>query len=300
MSHQASSWVAECSQHGGSELLVFLIIANHCHSDGTGAWPSFQTIASESRMSVRGVRYIIEKLEKSGELVVKRTKWRNGQDWEGRNEYSIPGVVRDGFHRRRRTEASFACATEAKTEAITEQTFVPKQKENLDSKQESEQTLSVANLPVLGLSESQAIPKPTKSAKKNGNGRWQKPEPIQRYGATDESAAALAYAQSAFLSKTGHPPFWNEANVESLHALFGKFPIDLAEFSRRWDIFLASDDPFDLKQGFSLIWFCRNPDRYIQRVVAKSKREKEIERSDESIDRWLQGKQNERKLLGSS
>jgi hypothetical protein len=49
-------------------------------------------------MSRRGIQYIIERLEESGELKVIRTK-RKGtpETWTGRNEYVIPGVVKYGF-----------------------------------------------------------------------------------------------------------------------------------------------------------------------------------------------------------
>ena len=112
-------------------------------------------------------------------------------------------------------------------------------------------------------------------------------------------AEAMAYARATFEVKTGHSPCWNSNHRHALWEFVQQYDLSLDEFKRRWDIFLASDDPFDLKQGFSLIWFCRNPDRYIQRVVAKSKREQEIERSDKSLDQWLQGKQNEKKRLVS-
>ena len=100
MSVQATSWALEESKHGGSELLVLIVIANHAHPDGTGSWPSLNTIARESRMSKRGVQYIIEKLEASGEIQVKRNKVKRGDQWEGYNEYVLPGVVADGFHRK--------------------------------------------------------------------------------------------------------------------------------------------------------------------------------------------------------
>jgi helix-turn-helix protein len=91
--------VLERSKHSAGTLLVFIVIANHCHPDGTGSWPSYKLIAKESRMSERGVRYAIEKLEDSEELIVKRTGRQTGEDrWTGRNEYTIPGVVRDGFY----------------------------------------------------------------------------------------------------------------------------------------------------------------------------------------------------------
>lgn len=70
MSVQAISYVIEHSTHKGSYLLTLLMIANHAHSDGTGAWPSIALLAEETRLSERGVQYCIERLKDSGELLV--------------------------------------------------------------------------------------------------------------------------------------------------------------------------------------------------------------------------------------
>lgn len=100
MSVQAFSWVIEKSSHGGSALLVMLMISNHAHSDGKGSYPSLDTLARECRMSKRAVQYVIQKrLVPSGELIVKRRNRREGEEGlYGRNTYEIPGVVQDGFH----------------------------------------------------------------------------------------------------------------------------------------------------------------------------------------------------------
>ena len=95
MSVQAMSWVIEKSGQKGSNLLVLLMIANHAHTDGTGAYPSVATLAAESRLTERGVQYILAKLESSSELVIERDAGPRGT-----HLYSLPGVVRDGFNLR--------------------------------------------------------------------------------------------------------------------------------------------------------------------------------------------------------
>lgn len=70
MSWQAATFVTQNSKHKGSYLLTLLMIANHAHADGTGAWPSIATLAKETRLSERGVQYCIQKLKESGELGV--------------------------------------------------------------------------------------------------------------------------------------------------------------------------------------------------------------------------------------
>src|SRR5579863_4006594 len=81
------SWVIEKSRHKGSEFVVLLMIANHAHSDGTGAWPAAETLARESRITARHVVRIIPKLEASGELEVHK-----GAGPRGTNLYSILGL----------------------------------------------------------------------------------------------------------------------------------------------------------------------------------------------------------------
>jgi hypothetical protein len=83
------SWVIEKSRHKGSEFVVLLMIANHAHSDGTGAWPAFETLARESRITGRHVARTIKKLVASGELHAQSKAGPNGS-----NLYSLPGLRR--------------------------------------------------------------------------------------------------------------------------------------------------------------------------------------------------------------
>ena len=79
------SFVIDHSKQKGSYLLTLLMIANHAHADGTGAYPSIATLAKETRMSERGVQYCIHALVKSGELLVFRDSGPRGC-----NLYQIP------------------------------------------------------------------------------------------------------------------------------------------------------------------------------------------------------------------
>ncbi|HXG85513.1 MAG TPA: helix-turn-helix domain-containing protein [Pyrinomonadaceae bacterium] len=76
MSVQAQSWVIKNSKHKGSALLVMLMIANHAHADGSNAFPSVQTLAAECRMSERQIIRLIAELEKSGELLIEKSRGR--------------------------------------------------------------------------------------------------------------------------------------------------------------------------------------------------------------------------------
>ena len=78
------SWVIERSQHKGSCFVVLLMIANHAHADGNGAWAGYETLAREARITVRQVLNIIPVLERSQELKVER-----GAGPHGTNLYTV-------------------------------------------------------------------------------------------------------------------------------------------------------------------------------------------------------------------
>ncbi len=87
------SWVIEKSRQKGSNLLVLLMIANHADTAGVDAYPRVETLAAESRLSERAVRYILAKLARSRELVIESNAGPYGC-----HRYSLPGVTRDGFN----------------------------------------------------------------------------------------------------------------------------------------------------------------------------------------------------------
>jgi len=77
--------VWEHSPASGSELLLLLAIADFCHDDGTGAWPSIQRLAKRTRQTERNTQLLIRKLSKMGELNVEPGGGRHNT-----NTYSIP------------------------------------------------------------------------------------------------------------------------------------------------------------------------------------------------------------------
>lgn len=89
MSWQATSWVIERSKHKGSALLTLLCIANCANGNGTHARPGMSRLAKDTRMSRRQVVRIVEKLEASGEIAIRKS--------EGvENSYSLPLMVGTG------------------------------------------------------------------------------------------------------------------------------------------------------------------------------------------------------------
>ncbi|CAK0747896.1 hypothetical protein CCP3SC15_1500013 [Gammaproteobacteria bacterium] len=74
----------EHSKQEGSALLLLLAIADHAHDDGTGAWPSTETLAEKTRQTRRNVQLLLRKLEQSGELMTAR-----GEGPHGCNAYII-------------------------------------------------------------------------------------------------------------------------------------------------------------------------------------------------------------------
>lgn len=62
------SWVLRNSDSRLGQRLVLLVLADHAKDDGTSAWPSTDTIASEARMSSRQVQRCLDALERDGHI----------------------------------------------------------------------------------------------------------------------------------------------------------------------------------------------------------------------------------------
>lgn len=70
------TWVFEESKATLGARLVLLALADYAHDDGTKAWPSVENIARKARLSERGARDALRKLEKDGHVVnVGKTKY---------------------------------------------------------------------------------------------------------------------------------------------------------------------------------------------------------------------------------
>lgn len=82
--------VWEHSQHKGSELLLLLALADFAHDDGSSIYPSNAKLCEKVRMVERSVRYILRKLERSGELVVE------GKHHAGTTRYRIDMALLGG------------------------------------------------------------------------------------------------------------------------------------------------------------------------------------------------------------
>ena len=81
MSVRAVARVWELSTAKGGELLVLLAIADYAEDDGRHAWPTVLKLAAKSRMSERGVRDVLRRLEHLGELAIeKNTTGRRVRD----------------------------------------------------------------------------------------------------------------------------------------------------------------------------------------------------------------------------
>ncbi len=85
MSVKVSSYVWEHTTAKGSALLLLLAIADYCHDDGQGAWPSVPTLAAKARISARSVQYHTRRLVADGLLVLQ-----DGAGPNGVHTYCIP------------------------------------------------------------------------------------------------------------------------------------------------------------------------------------------------------------------
>ncbi len=87
MSWQAVTWVLEQSESTLGARLVLLAIASHANREGKNSWPSTDTIALETRLSIRDVYYCLKMLRDSGELAI-----RSGKTKGVANRYALPLV----------------------------------------------------------------------------------------------------------------------------------------------------------------------------------------------------------------
>jgi hypothetical protein len=91
MSIKLMSLIWEHATVGGSELLMLLALADYANDDGGSIYPSMQTLAKKSRLSVDQARRVIHKLINDGVIeLVEEGGWKNGRNRS--NEYRIlPG-----------------------------------------------------------------------------------------------------------------------------------------------------------------------------------------------------------------
>lgn len=85
------SWVLRHSEAQLGDRLVLLVLADHAREDGTGAWPSLETIAHQSRLSERQARRCLRNLEQSGEIV------ETGRSKKGTHIYAFPKYKGDNM-----------------------------------------------------------------------------------------------------------------------------------------------------------------------------------------------------------
>lgn len=95
MSWEATAYVAglDCGKDvkGRGEKLVLLLLANNYNNHKGEAWPSQKLLAEESGFSIRGLKYILARLEKK-ELIERRVGDGRGH----KTAYRFPGFVLKG------------------------------------------------------------------------------------------------------------------------------------------------------------------------------------------------------------
>lgn len=88
MSVHVTSWVLRHSPATLGDRLVLLVLADKADEDGTNAWPSVATIASESRLSERQAQRCLRNLESAG-AIVRHGRHRNGNQRHGTYVYDV-------------------------------------------------------------------------------------------------------------------------------------------------------------------------------------------------------------------
>jgi Helix-turn-helix domain len=81
MSVKAMVWVLEHSDETLGRRLVLLALADKANDDGTGAWPSVETLARSARLSTRQVQRCLRDLERSGAIVREGTSSYGTTQW---------------------------------------------------------------------------------------------------------------------------------------------------------------------------------------------------------------------------
>jgi hypothetical protein len=96
MSIRVLSWVLESSTvTSKGDLLALIVLADHAHDDGGGAYPSVLTIARKARLSERGARTALRQLESAGHID------REGVSAKGMTIYRVrmtPAATAPGSH----------------------------------------------------------------------------------------------------------------------------------------------------------------------------------------------------------
>ena len=83
MSVHVISWVLRHSDETLGRRLVLLVLADHAREDGSSAWPSIDTIATQARLSKRQAQRCLRDLESSGAIV------ETGRSAAGTHVYNV-------------------------------------------------------------------------------------------------------------------------------------------------------------------------------------------------------------------
>jgi hypothetical protein len=87
MSVHVTSWALRHSKSRLGDRLVLLVLADHAKDDGTYAWPSVPTIATQSNLSDRQVQRCLQNLVELGEIELQ------GKSKSGTHIYAVAGFI---------------------------------------------------------------------------------------------------------------------------------------------------------------------------------------------------------------
>ncbi len=81
MSVHVTAWVLKHSEEKLGRRLVLHVLADHANEDGSGAWPSVDTIAHEARLSRRQTQRCLHELEAAGSIIQTGTSKQGTAEW---------------------------------------------------------------------------------------------------------------------------------------------------------------------------------------------------------------------------
>jgi phage replication O-like protein O len=138
-------------------------------------------------------------------------------------------------------------------------------------------------------------PKWPKSADQSGRYKEEKYLEEQEGAAHKPSSASPLvvcrdYAFSRYQDQHGgQKPNWTQADFVQLAALFRrKGDLSIETFCTHWDGYVTTDDPFHLKQGGSLRYFCANFDKFDPAILEVVSPKAKLEAYAKRLERYAE------------
>lgn len=203
------------------DKLVLLAMADHARDDGTGCYPSIDTLARKSSLSRRGVQGIMRRLEDSGLIAPEKiSRGRRSTEYRITLANRAPGSLFPVAQPR--TAAHPTANPVPSTAHLTASNRAPGSPESL-----------------------RTLDEPL------GNPRAAVPRGDPRH------QPFVEFATEAYAARFGQSPTWGRKDYKNLAELLRRArSIALEELQRRFTAYLGTSDLFIVRNGYGLSTFC--------------------------------------------